>query len=86
MAMMDTVGMDVAVELLFQSLNAVPCIKGESHIQFDSMRRPRTTFTPAWESSPLGIQESFLFLKLGQSCYHILPDSTKVVWVDDESS
>ena len=57
MASADTVGMGLAVELLFHSLNAVSRIKGESHIQFDSMRRPRATFTSAWESSPTGIQE-----------------------------
>jgi hypothetical protein len=61
MALTDTVGMGLAVELLFHSLNAVPCIKGESHIQFDSMRRPRATFTSAWESSPIGIQEGSTF-------------------------
>jgi hypothetical protein len=38
MPLTDTVGMGLAVELLFHLLNAVPCIKGKSHIQFDSMR------------------------------------------------
>ncbi len=59
--MVDTVGMGLAVELLFHSLNAVPRIRGESHIQFDSMRQPRATFTSAWESSPIGIQEGSTF-------------------------
>jgi hypothetical protein len=61
MALTDTVGMGLAVELLFHLLNAVPRIKGESHIQFNSMRRPRATFTSAWESSPIGIQEGSTF-------------------------
>ena len=52
MPLTDPVGMGLVVELLFHSLTAKPCIKGESHIQFDSMRRPRATFTSAWESSP----------------------------------
>ena len=34
----DPVGMGLAVELLFHSLTATPRIKGESCIQFDSMR------------------------------------------------
>ncbi len=61
MPLADTVGMGLAVELLFHSLNAVPHIKGESHIQFDSMRQPTATFTLAWESSPIGIQEGSTF-------------------------
>jgi hypothetical protein len=59
--MVDTVGMGLAVELLFHSLNAVPHIRGGSQIQFDSMRRPRATFTSAWESSPISIQEGSTF-------------------------
>jgi hypothetical protein len=57
MPLTDTMGMRLVVELLFHSLNAVPHIKGKSHIQFDSMREPRATFTLAWESSPIRIQE-----------------------------
>ena len=61
MPIADTVGMGLAVELLFHSLTAVPRIKGQSHIQFDSMRRPRATFSSAWESSPMGIRENSTF-------------------------
>jgi hypothetical protein len=61
MPLTDPVGMGLAVDLLFHSLNAMPRIKGESHIQFDSMRQPRATFTSAWESSPIGIQEGSTF-------------------------
>ena len=61
MPLTDPVGMGLAVELLFHSLTAKPRIKGESHIQFDSMRRPRATFTSAWESSPIGVQEGSTF-------------------------
>ena len=64
MPLTDPVGMGLAVELLFHSLNAMPRIKGESHIQFDSMRQPRATFTSAWESSPIGIQEGLTFTKI----------------------
>ena len=61
MPLTDTVGMGLVVELLFHLLNTMPHIKGESHIQFDSMRCPRATFTLAWESTPIGIQEGSTF-------------------------
>jgi hypothetical protein len=61
MPMSDGLGMGLAVELLFHSLTAVPRIKGESHIQFESMRRPRATFTSAWESSPAGTRGGSTF-------------------------
>jgi len=64
MPLTDPVGMGLAVELLFHSLNAMPRIKGESPIQFDSMRQPRATFTSAWESSPIGIQEGSTFTRI----------------------
>ncbi len=55
--MTDSIGMGLAVELLFHLLTTVPCIRGELHIQFDSMQRPRATFTSAWESLPVGTRE-----------------------------
>jgi hypothetical protein len=61
MPMSDGLGMGLAVELLFHSLMAVPCIKGKSHIQFKSMCRPRATFTSAWESSLAGTREGSTF-------------------------
>jgi hypothetical protein len=57
----DSVGMGPAVKLLFYSVSAIPHIKGEKHIQFDSMRKPRGTFSLAWESSPMGIREGSTF-------------------------
>jgi hypothetical protein len=57
----DSVGMGVTVKLLFHSLTAVPRIKGEKHIQFDLMRKPRGAFLSAWESSPTGIKEGSMF-------------------------
>ena len=61
MPLADMVGMGLAVELLFHSLTAVPRIKGQSHIQFDSIRKQRSAFTSAWESSLLGIHENSTF-------------------------
>ncbi len=55
------ISVGLAIELLFHSLTAVPRIKGESHIQFNLMRRPRATFTSAWESSPMGTKEGSSF-------------------------
>jgi len=57
----DNVGMGLAVELLQHSLMAKPRLRGEKFIQFDSMRRPRGTYTSAWVSSPLGISEGSTF-------------------------
>ncbi len=51
------VGMGLAIELLFHFLTAVPCIKGKKHIQYDLMRKSRSTFLSARESSPIGIKE-----------------------------
>jgi hypothetical protein len=56
----DSVGMGLAVELLFHSSSAIPRMKGEKHIQFDSMRKPRGSFS-LWESSPMGIKEGSMF-------------------------
>ena len=61
MPISDKVGMGLAIELLFHSLTAVPRIKGESHIQFDSLHRSRATFASAWESSPIGTKEGSSF-------------------------
>ena len=52
MPMEDNVGMGMAVEMLFHSLVAKPRLKDQKFIQFDSMRKLRSVFTSAWESSP----------------------------------
>ena len=61
MPLADRVGMGIATDLLLHSLTARPRMKGERFIQFDSMRRPRSTFSLAWESSPAGIEEGSTF-------------------------
>ena len=61
MPMKDVVGMSTAVDMLFNSITAKPRLKGEHHIQFESMRRVRSTFTKSWESSAQGIQEGSAF-------------------------
>ena len=61
MPLEDKVGMGIAVDLLLHSLTAKPRLKGEKFIQFDTMRRPRATFSRGWESSPAGIAEGATF-------------------------
>jgi hypothetical protein len=58
----DQLGIGMAVDILFNCLTAKPCLKGQSFIQFDSMRKPRATFMLAWESSPAGISEGSTFV------------------------
>ena len=59
----DPVGMGVFVEMIHHSIVAIPRIKGEEFIQYDSARKPRSTFTKSWESSPEGIAEGSSFAK-----------------------
>lgn len=61
MPMEDNVGMGMAVEMLLHSLVARPRLKDQKFIQFDSMRKLRSVFTSAWESSPRGISEGSTF-------------------------
>jgi hypothetical protein len=57
----DDLRMGMAVDMLFNSLTVKPHLKGEKHIQFDSIQQPRATFTSAWESSLGGIKEGATF-------------------------
>ena len=57
----DLVGMSLAVEMLQKSITAKGRIKW--HIQFDTMRKLRSTFSCSWDSSPLGIKEGSSFSK-----------------------
>jgi hypothetical protein len=85
--MLDCVGMGLEVSILFNSLTATPCLKGESHIQFDLMRRPRATYTSAWELSPKGVQEgSTISTGNDKSPIDLMPFPTEVVQFDDERS
>jgi hypothetical protein len=47
----ENVGMSTVVDMLFNSITAKARLKGEDYIQFESMRRVRSTFTKSWESS-----------------------------------
>jgi hypothetical protein len=62
MPLADHLGMDIVVEMLFNSLTVIPRLKGKAHIKFNSMQRPRATYTSTWESSPMGVREGFTFV------------------------
>ena len=55
----DNVGMGIAVDLLLKSIHS----KGRigDYIQFDTMRKGRSTFTMTWQSSAVGVAESSTF-------------------------
>ena len=59
MTLGDPVGMSLAVEMLYHSLSAKGRIK--DHIQFDTMRKSRSTFSRSWDSSPAGVAEGAAF-------------------------
>ncbi len=81
MPMADELGMGKAVEMLFNSLTAKPCIKGQTHVQFDSVRRARATYTLLWESSPTGIREGSTFLS-GALKVTVTSFQTQQKWFD----
>jgi len=57
----DEVGMGLAVEILQESITAVGKI--EAHVQAETLRQLRATFTKNWESSPAGVAEAASFSK-----------------------
>lgn len=57
----DPVGMGLAVEMLFLSVTARPRLRDQEFIQFDTMRKPRGTFSQLWISLPKGIAEGSAF-------------------------
>ena len=59
MPLEDNVGMGWAVDLLMKSITSKGRIT--AHIQFDSMRQLRATFTKMWSSSPRAIAEGASF-------------------------
>ncbi len=61
MPIADQVGMEIAVNMLFNSLTSKPHVDGQAFIQFDLMHCPRATLTSAWESSPTGIEKGSTF-------------------------
>jgi hypothetical protein len=80
MPMADELGMGKAVEMLFNSLTAKPCIKGQTHVQFDSVRQARATYTLLWESSPTGIREGSTFVSGAlKVTRHFLSDTAEMV-------
>ena len=79
MPMSDPVGMGMAVEMLLHSVVAAPRLKDQKFIQFDTMRKLRSTFTSAWESSPQGISEGSTFTS-GRSRVTVTSCPTQQMW------
>ena len=57
----DPVGMGVAIEMLHVSITAKARLPRKTHIQYDTMRKPRATFSKGYSSSPQGIAEGSSF-------------------------
>jgi hypothetical protein len=75
----DSVGISVAVDMLYSSLVSVPRLRGESHIQFESMHCIQATCTRSWISLPQGIAEGGSFLSgFGKTMFTACP--TKQEW------
>ena len=63
MPVRDTIGMGLAVEMVDLSLVAKGRINKEGFIQYDTMRKPRASYSKCWESSPVGVVEGSSFGK-----------------------
>jgi hypothetical protein len=79
--MTDDLGMGKATEILYNSLTAKPRIQGQTHIQFDSVRRARATYTLLWESLPTGIREGSTF-STGSMKVTVTSCQTQQKWFD----
>jgi len=63
MPLKDSVGMGLAVEMVDLSLVANGRFNKDDSIQYNTMRKPRATYSKLWESSPMGIAEGSSFSK-----------------------
>jgi hypothetical protein len=54
----DTVGMSTAADMLFHSITAKSHLAGETHIQYNSMRKIRSTYMRSLASLPQGVGAS----------------------------
>ena len=79
MPMEDCCGMGMAVEMILHSVTARPRLKDQKFIQFDSMRKLRSVYTSAWESSPRGILEGSTFT-MGTSRVTVTSCPTQQRW------
>jgi hypothetical protein len=61
MPLHDQSGMGTAIDILLASLTAKPRIRGQTFVQFGTVRKLRGSFSTAWESSPQGIAEGASF-------------------------
>lgn len=59
----DNAGMSVAVEMLYESITAEGVVDSEGYIQFDTMRKLRSTYTLGYATSLAGLAEFSSFSK-----------------------
>ena len=75
MPMKDEIGMGLGIEMNYLSMTAKGRI--DPWIQWDAVRKPRSTFSKCWQSSPLGIAEGFSFMGgMGKSSYTSCPSQS----------
>ena len=71
----DKSGMGLAVEMEYYGATAKGRIA--DHIQWDSMRKPQSTYTQCWKASPRGIEEGYLFSSgLGKATFTSCPSQS----------
>ena len=71
----DQVGMGLAVEMEYYGATAKERIA--NHIQWDSMRKPRATYTQCWKASPRGIEEGYSFSNgMGKASFTSCPSQS----------
>ena len=71
----DKSGMGLAVEMEYYGATAKGRIA--DHIQWDSMRKPRSTYTQCWKASPRGIEEGYSFSSgLGRATFTSCPSQS----------
>jgi hypothetical protein len=58
----DCVGMSIAVDMLYNSLVSIPRLQGESHIQFELMRRIKLSTLACGYHLPKGLPKGGCFL------------------------
>lgn len=76
----DVVGMSLAVEMLHYSMTAKGRIQW--YVQFDTMRKLRSTYSRSWDSSPQGVTEGASFSK-GPGKVRITSCPSQSQWLTD---
>jgi hypothetical protein len=70
----DTMGMSIAVDMLFNAMTVTPRLWGETHIQFKLMWQVRARFTKTWISPSQGIAEGAFLFRFWEDNLDVLPN------------